>query len=1395
MPPAKRSGRGTRGAAAAKDEPGVPTRSTRGSSTRGSRSKPEDKVGTRGRGRRAAEAESAATAAATTAATAATAASDASSGRGAAKRKRDAEAAASKSEDSGPQSKAAAVGSLDAPVSAQQPASAASGVTLQTVDSAASAKASRTAQPNPAPTPVPSGRGRRGSKAASAQSSEPRMTKAQEARLREAEAAAVAKRREVALAKLAEEESRTFASEDKVLKQAKAVQKRYDQDTLVRRMTRYAEPPRKKTHWDYLLQEMEWMANDFRHERKWKMASAKKTAAAVMKHHKARRTQKDREKKMQEQAVKKIASRLSREVRTFWGQIGKLVVYKHEVQIEQIRQQHMEKHMDFMVGQTERYSRSLAENMIRPTSRARSQSSPAPADPTDTEFKPIDEGDGSAVDDETTIDQEEIDESLRSTEQEAVQEMELEGDQPIADVLAKYGVSEDAATAGMLPDPEVGENQEAEGEAGASGEVAAAQAGAAVSDTAESQGSQSDDEDDPDLSFLVDANSLELTEEEKGLHKRKTDRMKRAAASAKSLQPAGHTLATAGGEEQAIEVPFIVKAQLREYQHVALQWLMALYDKRLNGILADEMGLGKTLMTISLLAYLATERGIWGPHLIVVPTSVMLNWEIEFKKWAPCFKVLTYYGSQKERKEKRSGWSKENFFHICITSYQLVVQDHHVFRRKRWGYLILDEAHHIKNFQSQRWQTMLNFNAKRRLLITGTPLQNNLMELWSLMHFLMPHIFASHKEFKDWFSNPLNTAAAAGAQDSSSQLVQRLHGILRPFILRRLKSQVEQQLPGKTEHMVPCPLSPRQRVLYEEYMQRSDTKACLAGGNYIGIMNVVMQLRKVCNHPDLFEVRPIVSPFDVPAPTVRAGALIPTIVDHDPFVHTAAATSSSLVQLLALEHISAYDAKRSRELELSCTSMLKVAGLDTEPAQPPEDLPLLAKLRFGRRQRYRQARIAALQLMGSINHSRCQDTPVWGSDLIQLVTLQPFTANLQQVKEGPLYREIQVQRWWRCSEVVSASQDSRLASCVSTCMRTMCKSWIERAAEMLPIVKRTVFTIMKARSAPAALEVGPRTVTLNARTAAASKKLQVQGAPYVDLVRPFDIRKQLYFPDKRLVQFDCGKLQMLDKLLRQLKNNGHRCLLFTQMSKMLDVMEHFLNLYGYTYLRLDGSTKPDDRQRLMDRFNGDPRFFIFILSTRSGGVGINLTGADTVIFYDSDWNPSMDAQAQDRCHRIGQTREVHIYRLISEHTVEENILAKSKQKANLNAMVLQDGNFSSEAFKAWGAKEIKSLFEDSADGSDATKPDANTMEADNDGPSTAADQEVDIGEVQQAMASVEEETDNAAAKRAERESAAAEEDFREEKEPAVDKVNMEQKARREFLLALKRGRKGKDDKK
>lgn len=184
------------------------------------------------------------------------------------------------------------------------------------------------------------------------------------------------------------------------------------------------------------------------------------------------------------------------------------------------------------------------------------------------------------------------------------------------------------------------------------------------------------------------------------------------------------------------------------------------------------------------------------------------------------------------------------------------------------------------------------------------------------------------------------------------------------------------------------------------------------------------------------------------------------------------------------------------------------------------------------------------------------------------------------------------------------------------------------------------------------------------------------------------VKLSIAFPDKSLLQYDCGKLQKLTLLLHDLTSKGHRALIFTQMTKVLDILEQFLNIHGYRYMRLDGATKIEDRQIMTERFNRDPKIPVFILSTRSGGLGINLTGADTVIFYDSDWNPAMDKQCQDRCHRIGQSRDVHIYRFVSEYTIESNILKKANQKRHLDNVVIQEGEFTTDYFGKFSIKDL-----------------------------------------------------------------------------------------------------------
>ncbi|PWN20529.1 hypothetical protein BCV69DRAFT_312487 [Microstroma glucosiphilum] len=739
---------------------------------------------------------------------------------------------------------------------------------------------------------------------------------------------------------------------------------------------------------------------------------------------------------------------------------------------------------------------------------------------------------------------------------------------------------------------------------------------------------------------------------------------------ASSVAPSDDDVVSAvESQPRGLHPPFLLRGSLRPYQQTGFEWLASLYANKANGILADEMGLGKTIQTITLLAHLACDKGNWGPHLVIAPTSVMLNWEVEFKKFLPAFKILSYYGSQKERKEKRIGWNTEHQFNVCITSYQLVLADQHIFRRKPWVYMILDEAHHIKNFRSQRWQTLLGFNSERRLLLTGTPLQNNLMDLWSLMYFLMPNgltgvagagAFANMKDFQEWFSNPLDRAVESGSSmdEETRKMVSKLHTVLRPFLLRRLKTEVEKELPQKYEHVLYCRLSKRQRFLYNDFMSRAKTRESLASGNYLSIINCLMQLRKVCNHPDLFEVRPIntafamersvAADFEIKDLLVRRQLLagLDLQSQSDALLHSAIS-----FDVTGKEHLTPISTRVTRHLDAS--QKLPYAKIAT-PAKPSFDFWTIEGYRRTLEQRRHADEVADWKHKAYINGLRTRQHPVYGATLL---------SKLQQLGHSASLRPLGVVEndrrsfWSRCDNV------SRLI--VST---------QERAETMVDAVDRFAMVPPKALARDLPRLALPGVTWDKMPEEALSQR-------FTSTSHRAATKLQIAFPDAALLQYDCGKLQELDLLMRRLKAGGHRILIFTQMTKVLDILEAFLNLHGYRYLRLDGSTRIDRRQALTEKFNRDPRIDAFILSTRSGGLGINLTGADTVLFYDLDWNSAIEAQCMDRAHRIGQTRDVHIYRFVSKATIEENMLRKADMKRRLDSVVIQGGEFTTEHLK------------------------------------------------------------------------------------------------------------------
>ncbi|XP_053908994.1 helicase SRCAP [Cuculus canorus] len=1374
----------------------------------------------------------------------------------------------------------------------------------------------------------------------------------------------------------------------------------------LRRLPKVPEPTRPKVHWDYLCEEMQWLAADFAQERRWKRGVARKVVRMVMRHHEEQRQKEERAKREEQAKLRRVAAAIAKEVKQFWSNVEKVVQFKQQSRLEEKRKQALDLQLDFIVGQTEKYSDLLSRSLNAPRRGGAHAADPEAPDEVpegrhrDLElplhellgtrppqsllrrnhrpWEPRDEDEEFAAEDEEGEDEEETIAAQERLEGDVDHQQELddlarEGALPMEELLQRY--------AGAFADSDCDS-------APAASSTRSESPGAESDDDDDDEDDEDDDEDDDDedddddddddddpegdASVPEDPSPPPTAQEHPKVpqptavppppppsppppppppppssssssaaapKKEITD----IAAAAESLQPKGYTLATT---QVKTPIPHLLRGTLREYQHIGLEWLVTMYEKKLNGILADEMGLGKTIQTIALLAHLACQKGSWGPHLIIVPTSVILNWEMELKRWCPSFKILTYYGAQKERRLKRQGWTKPNAFHVCITSYKLVLQDHQAFRRKNWKYLILDEAQNIKNFKSQRWQSLLNFNSQRRLLLTGTPLQNSLMELWSLMHFLMPRVFQSHREFKEWFANPL-AGMIEGSQEYNEGLVKRLHKVLRPFLLRRLKVDVEKQMPKKYEHVLRCRLSKRQRFLYDDFMGQASTKATLASGHFMSVINVLMQLRKVCNHPDLFEPRPVHSPFITEGLTFVTAALVLRALDRDPFKEV----DMALFSLVALEgHVSRYAARtfvprwrvtrrlledvaaapdplpRPKPVRMKVNRMLQPvpkaenravlllnpsrptappapptshlgvlplspapstavappppllvappgvtlapalmatapptpvataalpspnpgggaltttptplgpahiafshapaaaghapsainlvpAGLSHAPtglghapsalptaglglvatpprptlmatptagaahALPPSPLasappsaprpppppnpqtlgakggpPLAAyalpgpgpqrlllapdmqarlpspqrppkapqgppkrsrgppKLRRGpprppqrphnrghcfesyprlppapppicwpprpppRRQppppprspfylesleaKRARGRAERLDRLLRLNELRCALAPVYGTEILALCTFgppgPPPGGALAQALLSPPQRLQQLQ------------------------------PLLDRFLVALPAVEARTLTLRSCRPLPWRLRQREQ---LEARL---QEEFRRRRDPELHRILR---TMRTSFPDLRLIQYDCGKLQTLDLLLRRLKADAHRVLIFTQMTRMLDVLERFLTYHGHIYLRLDGSTRVEQRQVLMERFNADKRIFCFILSTRSGGVGVNLAGADTVIFYDSDWNPTMDAQAQDRCHRIGQTRDVHIYRLISERTVEENILKKANQKRLLGDMAIEGGNFTTAYFKQ---QTIRELFE------------------------------------------------------------------------------------------------------
>lgn len=447
--------------------------------------------------------------------------------------------------------------------------------------------------------------------------------------------------------------------------------------------------------------------------------------------------------------------------------------------------------------------------------------------------------------------------------------------------------------------------------------------------------------------------------------------------------------------------------------------------------------------------------------------------------------------------------------------------------------------------------------------------------------------FADHADFQAWFSNPMEKAIETDEtmDEETKATVAKLHTVLRPYLLRRLKAEVETQMPGKTESVIYCRLSKRQRFLYDEFMSRAQTRETLGSGHFLSIINCLMQLRKVCNHPDLFEVRPIVTSYAMNRSVAN---------EYEPMellVRRRLLQESEPIAQIDWSNLTLV--KPELEYNSSTVAAQSAIHLDAAPyltslhptpedfdsnAPPPEDMLTILGWKKYYEWSQHKAALSRLETLAHTNTRRCRTAkPFFGREL-----LHTLRAPVRENAILPI-------------EVPTAPQKSLETS---TLVPRLVHSTVERADSLSSLVDKFAFVTpaVKAADLPQHALAGISLPQLH----------QLEEQAPADLLHRASVKLSVAFPDRSLLQYDCGKLQKLDELLRECKAGGHRALIFTQMTKVLDILEEFLSFHGHRYMRLDGSTKIEQRQVITERFNSDDSILCFISSTRAGGLGINL---------------------------------------------------------------------------------------------------------------------------------------------------------------------------------------------
>ncbi|XP_041058492.1 E1A-binding protein p400 isoform X8 [Carcharodon carcharias] len=624
----------------------------------------------------------------------------------------------------------------------------------------------------------------------------------------------------------------------------------------MRRLPRLQEAPRPKSHWDYLLEEMQWMAADFAQERRWKMGIAKKLARTVVRHHEEQKLNEERAKKEEHAKLRRKAALVARDVLQFWCNIEKVVEVKLQLYMEEQRRKAL--HL-------RRESSNRGQNSVSPWPKSEKLSD---IDPLGSEsnrkatdsFAGIEAAVEAVEDCEETIEEQEAIEGIVDHQTELA-DLAKQAEIPLEDLVRQYAGAYSENFNWPAPDSSDSEDDDYEEDEEIEDEFAA-------------EFDNLEQEVAIDSLLSVDQyRAVERVNTNPTEGRRPRKDIAEVSAAAEPLLPKG-TARYASSVRNA--APFLLHGTLREYQQIGIDWLAALHRRKLNGILADDSRLGKTVQIIGFLAHLAANEGIWGPHLVVVRTCKMLNWEMEFKRWCPGLKIMMYFGTRKERRAKRECWMEPNSFHVCITSYRLLLKDHQAFRRKRWKYLILDEVQQLRNTTERHWEALFNLKSQQRLLLIGAPLQNTPMELWTMMHFLLPGISRSYLDF------PVKVGTDEN-QDYCHKLVIRMHRMIQPFILRRSKRDVEKQLPKKYEHILKCCLSKRQKIMYEDVMFQSSTIEALRSRHFVSVLNLLMQLRRICNHPNLKCPRSVCSAYVFRALQYTVASVVLKVLEYDPW--------------------------------------------------------------------------------------------------------------------------------------------------------------------------------------------------------------------------------------------------------------------------------------------------------------------------------------------------------------------------------------------------------------------------------------------------------------------------------------------------------------------------------